>query len=389
MIPEFKSIAEDLLRLEVNTIVKKSGTGASMPHNRRIALYVIATEYHAALSAMLIKDFDPNLAKYFEHNGLGSTFRDPVYWHSAGLRSFGELRDRAQRGLKSIEVLRKKGALTEEQERKITNYTWRLMRICEHSSHLVGLFRDLAQASGVGENSLPNRMPPGFEVTLHSVRTGSQLPEGSKDRYDLPQLLSDYTVLDQDSLSRFTAPAALASTTKSPAEQPLPDQITTALIRSGLVGLQPPAPPAPDAPDTGRKNLQVAKRTLPTVDTPVRSLKTRLLQPFKKGARPHAPDDWNNDLPLTGMNDERLSSLKLSPHHLTIIRKAWDLGMEQIVAQSIIQLSGDVTTRISEDLTPGLLSIHKENFGLAIDYWKLITEFLTALSKSLVAYFRH
>ncbi|MDM8546513.1 hypothetical protein [Candidatus Venteria ishoeyi] len=78
-----KTLAGDLLSLEVNTIVKADMTGSKLPANRREALFKIATLYHSKLEELHC--------------------REPVEWDSAGLMSFLELRRRANAGVKQID----------------------------------------------------------------------------------------------------------------------------------------------------------------------------------------------------------------------------------------------------------------------------------------------
>lgn len=66
----------------------------------------------------------------------------------------------------------------------------------------------------------------------------------------------------------------------------------------------------------------------------------------------------------------------LNAGEITPIRKAWELGLEQVVVQSVIHLDGDVITRISEtaiarDPTP-LLQVHNNSVSQALNYWGTI-----------------
>ena len=71
-----KKMAQDLLTLEINTIIKEEMSAVKMPSARQ-ALYELSRLYHKKLQEM----------------GL----REPIYWQYAGMRSFGELRDRAKK----------------------------------------------------------------------------------------------------------------------------------------------------------------------------------------------------------------------------------------------------------------------------------------------------
>lgn len=58
---------------------------------------------------------------------------------------------------------------------------------------------------------------------------------------------------------------------------------------------------------------------------------------------------------------------------LVVIRKAWELGVEEIVMQTVIQLDGDVVTRIQPHLADEnhrmLHAIHNQNVSVAVQFW--------------------
>lgn len=74
----FKTLAQVLLTLEINTIIKADMTAVKMPSSRRRILYELAGIYHAKLTELKV--------------------RDPIYWEYAGIWSFAELRERAIEG---------------------------------------------------------------------------------------------------------------------------------------------------------------------------------------------------------------------------------------------------------------------------------------------------
>ena len=78
-----KTLAEDLLSLEINTIVKADMTGSKMPANRREALLKIYKTYNVKLEELQC--------------------REPIIWSSAGLMGFLELRERARLGTHYID----------------------------------------------------------------------------------------------------------------------------------------------------------------------------------------------------------------------------------------------------------------------------------------------
>jgi hypothetical protein len=56
----------------------------------------------------------------------------------------------------------------------------------------------------------------------------------------------------------------------------------------------------------------------------------------------------------------RLPLKSLSTEKLLIIRKIWEIGTEEVVAQTSIQVDGDVTTRLGLELHEGKYAAHRE-----------------------------
>ncbi|WP_431283566.1 hypothetical protein ACQW02_01785 [Humitalea sp. 24SJ18S-53] len=75
-----------------------------------------------------------------------------------------------------------------------------------------------------------------------------------------------------------------------------------------------------------------------------------------------------------GASPLRLGPYDISPTQLMRLRKVWDVGTEEIVAQTSISLSGDVLMRVSPLLmTPeyrGLLDIHRDAVSMSTGYWR-------------------
>ncbi|MCP4622716.1 MAG: hypothetical protein GY850_04195 [bacterium] len=71
------------------------------------------------------------------------------------------------------------------------------------------------------------------------------------------------------------------------------------------------------------------------------------------------------------------------PHHLTRIRKIWDLGIDQIVFQTVVQLDGDVVFRASEKHlavpnTP-LVQAHEKALATGLNHWHQLFELVLSL----------
>lgn len=114
-----------------------------------------------------------------------------------------------------------------------------------------------------------------------------------------------------------------------------------------------------------------------------RAEKAGLQPPFLVDASSIA---WNNDLSRQQIQESKVE-LQLSPIHLNLLRKAWEIGTERVLLQSVIHVDGDVTTRIAERVfikpDPQLLQIHNEAVNTSVRFWsnlvKTIKEMATGL----------
>ena len=74
----------------------------------------------------------------------------------------------------------------------------------------------------------------------------------------------------------------------------------------------------------------------------------------------------------------------LHPDEMTLLRKIWDIGVEEVVMQSTVSLSGDVINRIQSGLEPKeaavLLEFHREGIVSGTRMWKLIAETLVSMT---------
>ncbi len=125
----FKTLAENLLTLEINTIVKPDMVACKMPASRREALWQIAGEYHLTL--------------------LEYGCRDPIVWTGAGMMAFREFRERAGKGIEMHErelqlLAQQHGRDQEEKALRIRERLAMLTRIQIQSDQLISLFTELA-----------------------------------------------------------------------------------------------------------------------------------------------------------------------------------------------------------------------------------------------------
>lgn len=83
-------------------------------------------------------------------------------------------------------------------------------------------------------------------------------------------------------------------------------------------------------------------------------------------------------------------SLEFEPaaDNLVLIRKAWELGVEEIAMKTVIQLDGDVITRVQERYaTEEHATVHKlHNIGVStsLEFWKTLVDIVESFITSLV-----
>ncbi|MGH7068167.1 MAG: hypothetical protein ACREFO_16155 [Acetobacteraceae bacterium] len=85
----------------------------------------------------------------------------------------------------------------------------------------------------------------------------------------------------------------------------------------------------------------------------------------------------------------RPDSYSVAPDDLALLQKIWDIGTDQIVAQTIVYLTGDVTTRMQESLAkPGaepIFAIHRQSVDVSIKYWKSLLEVIREIAGAAVS----
>lgn len=86
-----------------------------------------------------------------------------------------------------------------------------------------------------------------------------------------------------------------------------------------------------------------------------------------------------------------IPSLNLTPDELVTIRKIWEVGVEIVAMQTVIQLDGDVVTRIHprylDERYGRLHQYHNDGVAIALGYWKelinVAKDMVSALTGSL------
>jgi hypothetical protein len=68
----------------------------------------------------------------------------------------------------------------------------------------------------------------------------------------------------------------------------------------------------------------------------------------------------------------------LSDEDMITVRKAWDMGTEVVALQTVVQLDGDIVTRINEAYTSErarpVRELHREGVSNALEHWKYLVD---------------
>ena len=71
-------------------------------------------------------------------------------------------------------------------------------------------------------------------------------------------------------------------------------------------------------------------------------------------------------------------SYVIAPDDLIRLQKIWDIGVEEIVAQTVVHVTGDITTRVQEALrSPGsetVFAIHRQSIDVSVACWKYMLD---------------
>jgi hypothetical protein len=80
----------------------------------------------------------------------------------------------------------------------------------------------------------------------------------------------------------------------------------------------------------------------------------------------------------------RPGSYVVLPDDVIVLQKIWDIGMEEIVVQTIVMMTGDVTTRMQEGLagvrSEALFTIHRQSVDVSVARWKALLDALSAIA---------
>jgi hypothetical protein len=86
---------------------------------------------------------------------------------------------------------------------------------------------------------------------------------------------------------------------------------------------------------------------------------------------------------LVGMTIQR-SSYLVQVDDLIALQKMWDIGVEEIVAQTIVHVTGDITTRVQEAFgRPGsetLFAIHRQSIDVSVACWRYLLDVIREIA---------
>ncbi len=77
----------------------------------------------------------------------------------------------------------------------------------------------------------------------------------------------------------------------------------------------------------------------------------------------------------------------LTADEIVVIRKAWELGTQEIAIQTVLQLDGDVVTRVqtgyTKEIYNGLHEIHNQGVTTSVKFWKILVELIQYIVESI------
>jgi len=137
-----KDLANDLLRLEINTIVKDQLL-CSKPRSHRWELYDIASEYRELLTSYTITAINPVMGGGKESLGMRKEFKNL----NAGLASFLEIQQFAEKKRDEFKIELERVQLTDLQTDILNERAMLCERIIRQSQEMIDIFLDLQQDS--------------------------------------------------------------------------------------------------------------------------------------------------------------------------------------------------------------------------------------------------
>ncbi|AFM04240.1 hypothetical protein Fleli_1842 [Bernardetia litoralis DSM 6794] len=148
-----KNLANDLLRLEVNTIVKDQLL-CSKPRSHRWELYDVANAYRELLISYTVSSINPQLGKSNDSEEMRKEFKN-LY---AGLASFLEIQQFAETKRDEFEQELERIQLTSNQIEALNERVMLCERVVRQSQQMIDIFLELQNESNdpiVSDNEFP------------------------------------------------------------------------------------------------------------------------------------------------------------------------------------------------------------------------------------------
>lgn len=338
-----KGLVDDLTSLEINTIRRADLTGESMPDARH-ALFDIATHYNTALNDLLAGD---------AREVAGAQIRDD----GVERRSVVQVRftKKAYRGGDAIVIA-----------------------------------VSIRDPNGTPRAGAPLRAmirsAPAVEPTGAAVGARVRMKAGSKDPATLVEARADnhgsaFLLLSVPETARAGACVEIEA-----AGITVAIEIPLTKVRGDVATFHYLNRRANEAPD--RSHWLVRRIELNTIRL------ASILQaiPAPDGGAGCDTNDHSRRCLNGAVEDQpKPDALRLNATELVRVRKIWELGCEQIVMQTLVQLDGDVVTRISGDIESAdhtlIHALHADGVRVATQSWQFLVETLVGFTKSLVGWF--
>jgi hypothetical protein len=83
--------------------------------------------------------------------------------------------------------------------------------------------------------------------------------------------------------------------------------------------------------------------------------------------------------------------IELLPDEILIVRKVWEIGTERIIYQTVIQLDGDVVTRLAPDYVLGekaFLDVHQLGVNQSVNFWRTLVGILGSFVEGVAGFLR-
>lgn len=84
----------------------------------------------------------------------------------------------------------------------------------------------------------------------------------------------------------------------------------------------------------------------------------------------------------------RPDSYVVPPADMIMLQKVWDIGLEEIVVQTVVHMTGDVTTRVQEGVAGArselLFSIHRQSIDVSVGRWRDLLDAIKEIAGTAV-----